>query len=109
MIMPRVIHFEISADDPARAGQFYSDVFGWNVQKWDGPVDYWLVTTGDKSQPGIDGAIMPRAEGAAPTTNTIDVPSVDEYVEKVVAAGGKVLAAKQAVPGVGYFAYGQDT
>src|SRR4051812_15755751 len=35
--MPRVIHFEISADEPERAARFYADVFGWEVTKWDGP------------------------------------------------------------------------
>ena len=35
--MPRVIHFELSADDPARAVKFYDEVFGWKTQKWDGP------------------------------------------------------------------------
>jgi catechol 2,3-dioxygenase-like lactoylglutathione lyase family enzyme len=54
--MPRVIHFEIPADNAERAIKFYSDVFGWNIQKW-GPQDYWLVDTGEKDQPGIGGAI----------------------------------------------------
>ena len=41
--------------------------------------------------------------------NTVDVPSVDEYVDKVTASGGKVIMPKQAIPGVGYMAYLQDT
>ena len=45
--MSRVIWFEIPADDPGRAAKFYEDVFGWKVEKWDGPFDYWLVTTGE--------------------------------------------------------------
>ena len=58
--MPRVVHFEISADKPERATEFYKKVFGWNIQKWDGPQPYWLVATGSKSEPGIDGGIMNR-------------------------------------------------
>ena len=27
--MPRVVHFEIHADDPERAINFYKSVFGW--------------------------------------------------------------------------------
>src|SRR5262249_26811586 len=42
-LMPRVIHFEISADDPQRAADFYARVFGWKITKWDGPQPYWLV------------------------------------------------------------------
>ena len=105
--MPRVIHFELPADDPERAAGFYEQVFGWAVEKWDGPIDYWLVTTGEEGMPGIDGAIARRGEGM--TANTIDVPSVDEYVAKVVAAGGQVVVPKQQIPGVGYMAYCADT
>lgn len=106
--MPRVIHFELPADDPERASAFYRAVFGWSVSKWDGPLDYWLVTTGEEGAPGIDGAIQRREEGAT-TTNTIDVPSVDEYVAKIVAAGGQVVLPKQEIPGVGFLAYCTDT
>ena len=38
--MPRVVHFEIRADNPERAVKFYSEIFGWEIQKWDGPVEY---------------------------------------------------------------------
>lgn len=31
--MPRVVHFEIPADDPGRAVKFYESVFGWQIQK----------------------------------------------------------------------------
>ena len=58
--MARVVHFELAADDPERAAKFYEGVFGWQIQKWDGPQDYWLATTGPKDTPGIDGAIMRR-------------------------------------------------
>lgn len=41
--MPRPVHFEIPADDPARAIEFYRAVFGWTFQKWEGPMPYWMV------------------------------------------------------------------
>ena len=47
--MPRPVHFEISADDPERALHFYQAVFGWKSQKWDGPQDYWLISTGENA------------------------------------------------------------
>jgi uncharacterized protein len=107
--MPRVVHFELTADDPERATMFYSTVFGWKINKWDGPEDYWLVTTGEAGTAGIDGAIMRRMEDGTPVVNTIDVPSVDQYVAKITANGGTVVAPKIAIPGVGYFAYCKDT
>jgi len=44
--MPRVIHFEIPASDPERASAFYKKTFDWKIEKWPGPTEYWLVTTG---------------------------------------------------------------
>jgi predicted enzyme related to lactoylglutathione lyase len=106
--MPRVVHFEIPVDDPERGVKFYQKVFGWKINKWDGPEDYWLITTGEKGEPGIDGAIQRRMPGAT-TVNTVDVASVDEFTQKVVKAGGKVVMPKHTVPGVGYLIYCADT
>jgi predicted enzyme related to lactoylglutathione lyase len=107
-VMPRVIHFEINADNPERAMKFYRKVFDWKIKKWEGPADYWLVTTGEDKQPGINGAIMHRM-GKGTIYNTIDVPSVDKFLKKIVEAGGKAVQKKTAVPGVGYMAYCADT
>ncbi len=107
--MLRVTHFEISVDDPERAIKFYTDAFGWEIKKWEGPMEYWLVMTGPKDQPGIDGGLMKREHPGASTTNTINVPSVDEFISKIKEAGGKIVAPKQSIPGVGYFASCQDT
>src|ERR1019366_686207 len=60
--MPRPTHFEIPAENPERAMQFYSSVLGWKFNKWPGPVDYWLISTGDPGEPGIDGGLMQRRD-----------------------------------------------
>jgi len=105
--MNRVVHFEINADQPERAAQFYSRVFGWKIQKWDGPVDYWLASTGEG--PGIDGAIKWRSEPTLSIVNTIQVPSVEEFISRVEECGGKVLTPRMTIPGVGYHSYCRDT
>ena len=107
--MPRVVHFEINADEPERAIRFYKNVFGWTVEKWNGPVDYWLLTTGDDKEPGINGAITPRTDTPEATVNTVAVPSIDECVSKVRENGGTVIVPKMPVPGVGWLAYCKDT
>jgi len=107
--MARVVHFEIPADDPARAVKFYETVFGWKIQKWDGPENYWLALTGEEGQPGINGAITGRGEPTTVVVNTMDVASVDDSIAQVVANGGSVLMPKMPVPGVGYLAYFRDT
>jgi predicted enzyme related to lactoylglutathione lyase len=106
--MPRVVHFEIPAANPARAAEFYRKVFGWEVNKWDGPMDYWLAVTGKKGEPGIDGAIMDRTISKA-TVNTIEVSSLEEYVQKITKAGGRQSTPKTEITGIGHFCYCEDT
>ena len=106
--MPRVVHFEISADKPEQAIKFYEKVFGWKTVKWEGPIEYWLITTGKEDEPGIDGGLSRRTEPGPSTVNTIDVTSVDDFIKKVEENGGTIVVPKRAVPGVGYMAYFKD-
>jgi uncharacterized protein len=114
--MPRVVHFEIHAENPERAVRFYSSVFGWTFQKWAGPADYWLAMTGSPDQRGIDGGLLVR-RGPAPTEGqavnayvcTMDVASVDDTIAAITAKGGTVAMPKMPVPGVGWLAYAKDT
>lgn len=106
--MPRVVHFEIPADNPERAAAFYKKAFGWKIEKWPGPMDYWMVNTGPDGAPGINGGLMKKGN-VSTTTNTIGVESVDNAVVAVTNAGGKQIMPKTPIPTVGYFAYCQDT
>jgi predicted enzyme related to lactoylglutathione lyase len=114
--MPRPIHFEIQADDPARAIKFYETVLGWTFTKWDGPMPYWLVSTGAANTPGINGGLHARM-GAKPVPDqaviafvcTVDVDSVEAYAEKATKAGGSICVPKMAIQGVGWLAYAKDT
>ena len=106
--MPRVVHFEIDAQKPEQLVKFYEKVFGWKIMRWEGPIDYWLITTGKEDEPGIDGGLSKRTEPEPSTVNTIDVPSIDEYIKKVKDNGGKITRPKHAVPGVGWTAYFED-
>lgn len=105
--MPKVIHFEIPVDDSARAIEFYTKAFGWKIEKW-GPLDYWNVTAGKDDEPGINGGISRRSELPS-TRNTVSVPSIEEYAERIVKAGGRVMGPKMPIPGFGYIAACVDT
>ena len=106
--MSRVVHFEVPADDVARAQAFYGKAFGWQFQAWDGPMDYTFAITGTEGR-GIDGAIIPRQAPGTGTVNTIDVPSLDRAIQAVEKAGGRIAVPKMAIPGIGWLAYGLDT
>jgi len=77
--MPRIIHFEINAEEPEKIIEFYKNAFGWTIEKWDGPMEYWLVMTGKGE--GIDGGIA-KAEGEERIINTIGVDDLDAYIKK---------------------------
>ena len=101
-------HFEIPVDDPDRAEQFYTAVFGWTFQRYPGaPQYYGMATTGD-AEPGINGALFQR-ETDSQTTLTMSVDSIEDAAASVVAAGGKILQAKTPIPSMGWFATCEDT
>jgi hypothetical protein len=108
--MNRVTHFEIYTENPDAVRPFYEDVFGWKFQKFEGgPMEYWLVTTGDDKQPGINGGLTRPREGQSPgTLNTIAVPSLDESIKKIERRGGKICVPKMPIPNVGWLAYAED-
>ncbi len=112
--MARVVHFEIQADDPERAVRFYSEIFGWQIQKWEGPADYWLVKTGSEPEPGIDGAILRRpapinGDSVIAFVCTISSQTIDADIAAVQAHGGTIALPKMAVPQVGWLVYCKDT
>jgi len=106
--MSRPVHFEIPADNPERAIEFYSSIFGWKFNKWAGPMVYWLITTGETAELGINGGLLRRRDPNQPCVNTITVASVDESLEAIAKGGGVCVLPKMAVPGVGWMAYCKD-
>src|SRR5947207_13181925 len=107
--MPRPVHFEIPAENPERAMNFYSNVFGWVFKKWEGPTDYWVISTGMPGEPGIDGGLMPRRDPNQPCVNTVSVASLDESLKTIESSGGTCVVPKMPIPGVGWLAYCKDT
>jgi predicted enzyme related to lactoylglutathione lyase len=108
--MPRIVHFELPADDPERAARFYEQAFGWRIEKWQSDaMDYWMIMTGEEGEPGIDGGMGRRQYPGEGVSVTLDVEDVDAALERIVAAGGTIAVPKMAVPGVGWLAYVKDT
>lgn len=112
--MPRVVHFEIHAADPNRAVKFYQTLFGWTFQKWEGPMEYWLVTTGPNDQPGINGGLVQRqgeidGQAVIAYVCTVDVENLDASVQMAVDNGGQIAVPKMPIPGMGWLAYCKDT
>ena len=113
----KVVHFEIPFDDGDRARTFYREAFGWQVTTLP-DMDYTMVTTGPSdpekgpTEPGfINGGMFQRSEqfeGKAPNI-VIDVPSIDEALRGIAAAGGKTVTEKMPVGDMGFAGYFTDT
>lgn len=113
----KVVHFEIPFDDGDRARKFYGDAFGWQLMQVP-EMEYTIVMTGPSdpetgpTEPGfINGGLFERSEqfpGKAPNI-VIDVPSVDEALRQVEAAGGKTVTERMAVGDMGFTGYFTDT
>lgn len=121
--MSRIVHFEIHAANPERAAAFYREAFGWDVKEWTVPGvvipdenRYWLAMTGPEGEPGINGGILFR-RGPAPADGqpvnayvcTIGVSSVDEGIQRSLAAGATLAMPRMPIKGVGWLAYCKDT
>lgn len=116
--MNRVAHFEIHAENPERAAKFYTDVFGWEIKKWEGgQMEYWMVMTGGRDEPGgINGGLMRRNAAMGPVGSspnafvcTMVVENYDAIAAKIEANGGKVAMPKMALAGMAWQGYFFDT
>ena len=109
-----IVHFEIPADDVEKLRKFYSDLFGWKIEKMPGPMEYWGIATvpiddkGMPVRPGVNGGMMKRQNPEHKPVNYIAVESVDEYVKKIEALGGRIIVPKMEVPGIGWWASALD-
>lgn len=109
-----VVHFELPAENVARAQQFYHKSFGWDVHSIPGMGYALLHTTKTDAQgmiatPGnINGGMLQRQAFFQSPILTIKVADLDQAVKALVANGGQVIRGKQPVEGVGFAAYFKD-
>jgi len=108
-----IIHFDIPANDIEKMKKFYTELFGWKIEKL-GNMEYYGVTTvpmdekGNLLRPGVNGGLYKKEQPQQQSVNYIYVESADEYSKKIVALGGKIVVSKTEVPGMGWFALAQD-
>ena len=98
-----VVYFEIGCRDRTKTGEFYQELFGWNIQS-QGPAS--TIDTG--SPQGIPGHIT--ALGHEPQHYTmfyVEVDDVQASLDKVASLGGKTLVPPIKIP-TGTFAWFSD-
>ncbi len=106
------IYFEIQVDDPARAINFYSKVFGWQFSEAKGlPIPYWRIVA-DGTQGGLLKRPAPKPSSPSGTNAFVcsfQVNSFDPIAQKILALGGVVALPKFPVPGRCWQGYFIDT
>src|SRR5471030_1673447 len=82
-----IVHFEIPADNVARAKKFYEKAFGWKISD---PLkmNYFFVETRKKGEEGINGGLLQRKNPGQPFMNYLMVASIEASCRKVEQAGG---------------------
>src|SRR5258708_5330872 len=115
--MNSVVHFEMPSEDTKRVSDFYSNVFGWNMNIM-GPEmgDYIVASTapsnemGQSTTPGtINGGFFKKSENNKYPSVVIGVEDIKAHMEKVTQAGGKVLGEPVEIPSVGWYVSFEDT
>ncbi len=109
-----IVHFEIPTDNVEKLKKFYSSLFGWKIEKSQGPLDYWNIETVpvdehmEPLRPGINGGMYTREKQSHKQINYISVENIDEYIKEVESLGGIIQGKKQQVPNVGLIAHALD-
>lgn len=116
MNMDSVVHFEIPADDIKRASAFYKKAFGWDMTKYEGGMEYWMVSTTEVTEEGmpknpgaINGGMGARGGPLKVPVVTIAVKDIDKTIAAVEKLGGKAIGKKQSIGEMGFTAYFQDS
>ena len=113
--MDKVVHFEIPFDDKKRAMSFSAETFGWKLTDM-AEMNYVMAETvavGENQRPkepgAINGGLFLRPKEAPHPVIYVGVSSVEQALKKAQAAGGKVVTARTAIPGMGAYARVTDT
>jgi predicted enzyme related to lactoylglutathione lyase len=91
--VPKIVHLEIPAADPAQSRKFHTDVFDWGFEEMPG-MEYWFTKGGPGTEEGINGALMKRMEKDQPLTIQIGVNNIDVSLAVVGRAVGTVVVPK---------------
>lgn len=110
----RVVHFEIPADEPARAEDFYRSAFGWEINSMPG-MEYALLGTTPTDEQGvptqagaINGGMLKRGTPVLAPVITIEVDDIDKALKTITSLGGSTVRPKSPVADMGFSAYFHD-
>lgn len=96
-----ITHVDIPVTDFARATQFYSGLFGWEIAEVPGFEGYPMWQAPNKIS---GGGLAPRSEGFTQPRSYVEVDSIDATVADALTAGATVLMEKSEISPTSWWA-----
>lgn len=90
----RVVHFEIQGKRPKALQDFYSSIFGWQINS-DNPMNYGLVNT--QAGAGINGGID-GSEHEPSVVFYVEVDDPQAHLDRAQQLGGKIVTPVTVIP-----------
>ncbi len=117
--MDSVVHFEMPYEDSDRLVKFYTEAFGWQMQKTGQDMGNYVVATTTETdenrmikKPGaINGGFFPKKPDwpAQYPSVVIAVDDIKKAMKRVTDSGGRVLGEPMEIPGIGQYVSFTDT
>jgi uncharacterized protein len=107
--------FEIPVTDINRATQFYETIFGMTLTPMDTPDIRLRMFPLEDMMTGVGGALADSGGFHKPSSTDGPLlylnanPDVQNVLDKVEAAGGKIVVPKMEIPGYGFMAVFLDS
>lgn len=99
----QIVHFELPADDTAKAREFWGGLFGWQFEAYPGPSEYHMTQISDQT----GGAITSMEPGRRGPRAYFDVEEIGAGVARVRELGGEA-GEPMPVPAMGWFSVCED-
>ena len=104
--MHTICHLEIPTTDLKKSGEFYRELFGWEIDYGWGP-DYAVFNTGEGV---LSGGGLDRKDKINPGNVIIyiQVNDINGMLAKAEKLGGRKVQEKREIPNVGWFCLFKD-
>ncbi|HEY2743328.1 MAG TPA: glyoxalase [Polyangia bacterium] len=85
---PAVVHWEVHAMDLPRQQQFFSELFGWNIDT-NNPMKYGMISGSGKDT--IGGGIGPAMDQTSRVTVYVQVPDINATLARAETLGAQTM------------------
>ena len=98
----RFVWHENNSTDPRKAQDFYTRLFGWEIEVWKpGEMDYGMIKADEQMHGGFNSV---QDDAPSRWLGHVLVEDVDETVRRAEAAGGTIASGPMDMPEIGRFA-----